>query len=117
MVDYYDQDKKFMNNLRIGDIFRSYNNYSYIYYLGIDNDRRNNKKGCGEYMFNSVSIDCGDSIIYHYTKQGACIGLCNYEKISRNILNREIRFNMIKNILLKETKLIEDVIFYIKDFL
>ena len=56
-------------------------------------------------------------IIYHYTKQGVCIGLCNYEKISRNILNREIKFNMIKNRLLKNTKLPEDVIIYIKEFL
>ncbi len=115
MSDFYKEDKLFMNKLKIGDIFKSYNNYSYIYYLGIDYDRKN--KDQGEYMFNSSSIDCGDSIIYHYTKQGVCIGLCNYEKISRNILNKEIIFDMIKNILLKETKLPEDVIFYIKDFM
>jgi hypothetical protein len=115
MSDFYKEDQLFMNKLKIGDIFKSYNNYSYIYYLGIDNDRKNNYQG--EYIFNSSSIDCGDSMIYYYTKQGVCIGLCNYEKISRNILNREIIFNMIKNILLKETKLPEDIIFYIKEFL
>jgi hypothetical protein len=115
MSDFYKGDELFMNKLKIGDIFKSYNNYSYIYYLGIDYDRKNNDQG--EYMFNSVSIDCGDSIIYYYTKQGACIGLCNYEKISKNILNKEIIFNMIKKILLKETKLSEDVINYIKDFI
>ncbi len=141
MSDFSKEDELFMKELKIGDIFKSHNNYSYIYYLGIDNDRRNNKEGYGEYMFNSSSIDseyspdlrstCAEykpavsraskmrriPIIYHYTKQGVCIGLCNYEKISRNILNREIIFNMIKNILLKETKLPEDVIFYIKDFM
>lgn len=115
MSDFSKEDELFMNNLKIGDIFRSYNNYSYIYYLGIDYDRKNNDRG--EHMFNSVSIDCGDSMIYYYTKQGVCIGLYNYEKISRNILNREIKFNMIKKILLKETKLEEDVIFYIKEFI
>ena len=174
MSDFSKEDELFMKELKIGDIFKSYNNYSYIYYLGIDNDRRINKEGyagfqehlcglqacgrptlvgdplgirrndkkfdeikflslernfsgnflsngethgTGEYMFNSVTIDYEYSIIYHYTKQGVCIGLCNYEKISRNILNREIIFNMIKKILLKETKLPEDIIFYIKDFL
>jgi hypothetical protein len=115
MVDWAKEDELFINNLRIGDIFRSYNNYSYIYYLGIDNNRKNNDQG--EYIFNSVSIDCGDSIIYYYTKQGVCIALCNYEKISRNVLNREIIFNIVKNILLKNTKLPEDVIIYINNFL
>jgi len=115
MSNFFKEDELFMNKLKIGDIFKSYNNYSYIYYLGIDYDRKNNNQG--EYMFNSVSIDCGNSMIYHYTKQGACIGLCNYEKISKNILNREIRFNIIKNTLLKKTKLPEDVIIYIKEFI
>ena len=57
MSDFSKEDELFMKELKIGDIFKSYNNYSYIYYLGIDNDRRNNKEGYGEYMFNSVSID------------------------------------------------------------
>lgn len=110
-----DCDAQFMNNLKIGDIFISYNNYSYIYFMGIDNNRKINNKA--EYIFHSITLYNGDSIIYHYTQQGVCIALSNYEKITQNILNKEIIFNMIRKILLKNTKLPEDVIIYINEFI
>jgi hypothetical protein len=115
MVDYREQGKKIIENLKIGDIFISYNNYSYIYYIGIDENRKINNKA--EYMFYSVTLYSGNSIIYYYTEGGVCIALSNYEKITRNILNKEIIFNMTRKILLKNTKLPEDVIIYINEFI
>ena len=109
MTEYITQDKTFINSLRIGDIFVS-RGHSYIYYLGIDTNRK--ASGNGEYMFHSLSTYNGDSIIYYYTEQGACISLMKFAKISRDALCKEIVSNMIKTTLLISTKLPEDVINY-----
>jgi hypothetical protein len=109
MTEYLTQDKTFINSLRIGDIFVSLG-HSYIYYLGIDTNRKS--VGKGEYMFYSLSTYNGDSIIYYYTEQGTCISLMKFAKISRDALCKEIVSNMIKTTLLNSTKLPEDVINY-----
>ena len=106
----------FINSLKIGDIFVSHGNYySYIHYLGIDANRK--AGGKGKYMFHSLSTHNGDSIIYYYTKLGACISLHDFAKISRNSLCEEIMYNMIKTILLHDTKLPEDVINYTIEYI
>ena len=106
------KDSLFIENLKIGATFLSYDNDAHLIYLGKDEEYQN-----APYTFNLIYFHDGSSMYLYYTSLGVCVAFLQRNKNLRKVaIHKEIKDLVIINSI-RKTNLPTDIQRYIGTFL
>jgi hypothetical protein len=106
------EDSLFMENLKIGTTFLSYDNDAHLTYLGKDEEYQD-----APHTFNLIYFHDGSSTYLYYTSLGICVSFLQRNKnIKKVAIHKEIKDYVIIHSI-RKTNLPTDIQRYIGTFL
>jgi hypothetical protein len=107
-----EEDSSFVENLKIGTTFLSYDNDAHLTYLGKDEEYQD-----APHAFNLIYFHDGSSICLYYTSLGVCVTFLQRNKNLKKVsIHKEIKDSIIINSI-RKTNLPTDIQRYIGTFL